>query len=95
MQQVEFALSAMNAMLLCHSVVFTCLSARARSPRGGSYYIYELVQPQIIFNPILFLYKWDYLLFKLLIFLKLIFSKMKNKNSVSLVKIFFTPQNEP
>jgi hypothetical protein len=45
--------SALNAKLPCHAVIFTCLSARARYSEGGSNYIYELAQPQIIFNPIL------------------------------------------
>jgi hypothetical protein len=60
MQLLEFALSiiptgclsAMNAKLLCHAVVFTCLSARARYSGGGSHDIYEVVQPQITFNPL-------------------------------------------
>jgi hypothetical protein len=40
-----------RAMLSC---LHACLSARARYSGGGSnyIYIYELAQPQIIFNPI-------------------------------------------
>jgi hypothetical protein len=44
------------------------LSARARYSRGGSLDIYELAQPQIIFNPIFPLYNWNYVLFKFVIF---------------------------
>jgi hypothetical protein len=79
--------SALNAKLPCHVVVFIRLSARACHSGSGSNYIYELVQP-----PIILIYNWNYLLFKFVIFWKFIFSKMKKKNNVNIVKILFTPK---
>jgi hypothetical protein len=78
MQQVEFVssvfptgcLSAMIVKLSCHAAVLTAGSLATLE-------VGQMFQPQIIFNPIFFHYDWNYLLFKFVIFRKLIFLKMK------------------
>jgi hypothetical protein len=61
MQQVEFALSVIGSVIptgcLSNERQVAVPCCRVYMPfcsRGGSHDIYELVQPQIIFNPIFF-----------------------------------------